>query len=244
MMKKLIGLILLILVLVTAISCDEKMSEKPKLSIQGKTFNIEFNKASRELSSSPEELTITFNNDASDLYWVASFSNYTNYKEGNISITTSENANSFKIEEKDAEGSEPSTSFTVTFNDNNNVLINGIISDNRIPATAQTTIVESTKSDNLNAFKGRTYFGTQDQKNSPTAGRLVFSEEGIEYTLYTNHGTSYESDKLSVRGSYEEASFKDNKLTLPHNGSTWSITYNPKTDRFTDADSNILKRIK
>ncbi len=259
MIKKLIGPILLILVLVIAISCDDKMSEKTKLSIQGKTFNIEFNNAPLEKSSSPEsssppeELTITFDNDVSDLYWIALFSNYgtTNYKEGNISITTSENANSFKIEEKVAEESTSSTSFTVTFNDNNKVSINGTIANNPIPETAQTTIVESTKSDTLNAFKGRTYFGTQDKEYSSTAGRLVFYEDKIEYTLYTNHGTSYVSDKLSVIGSYEDASFINNKLTLPHNESTWSITYDPKTDRFfdgydlpTEADRNILKRIK
>lgn len=176
-MKKLIVPILLILVLVIATSCDEKMSEKTKLSIQGKTFNIEFNKATREESSSPEELTITFNNDASDLYWVALFSNYgaTKYQEGNVSITTSENTNSFVIEENVAEGST-STSFTVTFNDNNKVLINGTIANNPIPETAQTTIVESTKSDNLNAFKGRTYFGTQDKEYSSTAGIVATHE--------------------------------------------------------------------
>ena len=250
-MKKLIVPILLILVLVIATSCDEKMSEKTKLSIQGKTFNIEFNKATREESTSPDELTITFNNDASALYWVASFSNYTNFQEGNVSITTSENTNSFVIEEKVAEGSTTSTSFTVTFNNNNNVLINGMIANNPIPETAQTTIVEYTKSDNLNAFKGRTYFGTQDKEYSSTAGRLVFYEDRIEYTLYTNHATLYESGKDFVQGPYEEVTFKDNKLTLPREGSTWSITYDPKTDRFfddyyttTEADWNILKRIK
>lgn len=258
MIKKLIGPILLILVLVIAISCDDKMSEKTKLSIQGKTFNIEFNKASRgepssPESSSPEELTITFNNDASDLYWIASFSNYgtTNYEEGNISITTSENTNSFKIEEKVAEGNASSTSFTVTFNDNNKVLINGTIANNPIPETAQTTIVESTKSDTLNAFKGRTYFGTQDKEYSSTAGRLVFYEDRIEYTLYSNYDTSYVSGKDFVSSSYEDASFINNKLALPREGRTWSITYDPKTDRFfddyytlTEEDWNILKRIK
>lgn len=251
MIKKLIGAILLILVLVIAISCDDKMSEKPKFSIQGKTFNIEFNKATREVSPSPEELTITFNNDASDLYWVASFSNYTNYEEGNISITTSENANSFEIEKKDAAESTSKTSFTVTFNDNNKVSINGIIANNRIPETAQTTIVESTKSDTLNAFKGRTYFGTQDKEYSSTAGRLVFYEDRIEYTLYSNYDTSYVSGKDFVSSSYEDASFINNKLALPREeGKTWSITYDPKTDRFFDdyytpeEDWNILKRIK
>ncbi len=248
-MKKLIVSVLLILVLVIATSCDEKMSEKTKLSIQGKTFNIEFNKATREESTSPDELTITFNNDALDLYWVALFSNYgaTNYQEGNVSITTSENTNSFVIEEKVAEGSTSSTSFTVTFNDNNKVLINGTIANNPIPETAQTTIVESTKSDNLNAFKGRTYFGPN---GTGTAARLVFDETTVSYVLFTN--TVFEGSviyvgnlKSSSSGSYEQVTFSDNAISIPREGSgSCTLTYDSNKDTFIDEDKNILKRIK
>jgi len=253
-MKKTINPMLFCLTMLLVFACAHSANEEKATgtyAVRGNTFHIDFSPTSRSTSPSSEQpnaITIAFNDDATGLSWTSLFGNYgmdEHYQQGNVAISTTEGADQFDVVGVVGED----TTFTVTFEANNTVSISGMIANNHIPPSAQTTVVPSIKADTLDKFHGRVYFGTQDKAYSSTAGRLVFGETQIVYHYYTNAGTTYQSDKSFAQGTYEDVTFEGNTLSFLDQPIP-PLRYDPETDTFRDTftheekDQDILKRIK
>ena len=246
---------LLIFISLVAISCDNKIpEEKGSYSIKGKTFHIAFNKA-RDTSENPnpDSMTITINDDGSELLWTSIYSNYgqEKYQQGeNAGNSTAVSATELAYEETVVASGTTGTSLNIRFNDDSNVTITGKIASNDISENAQSSIISSAKTDNVQAFKDRVYFG----KNDSVGSAIYFSEDKVEYKLYTNIDTIYEAAKASGSINYSDIE------NFPHSpiltflldvstSTSCKMTYNSDKDTFIDSESSpgnpfILTRIK